>query len=230
MTKANTRARALQSAAGGPLAVAAYGSWKSPITSNLIARQSIKLPEVRLEGDDIYWLEDRPQENGRCVVVRAPDSSINSEPYSARTEVHTYGGGAWIVDNGILYFSNFSDGRLYRQDRSPAQPHPITPAPPSPERNWRYADGFIDRARKRWLGVREDHTDPKRAYPNNTIVAVPLSGPVSSAGTILASGRDFYSSPRLSPNGNHLAWLAWNHPVKLGQENFKQTAIDQCAS
>jgi hypothetical protein len=91
MTKANTRARALQSATGGPLAVAAYGSWKSPITSNLIARQSIKLLEVRLDGDDIYWLEDRPQENSRCVVVRAPDSSINSEPYSARTEVHTYG-------------------------------------------------------------------------------------------------------------------------------------------
>jgi hypothetical protein len=60
MTKAKTRARALQSLVGGPLAVAAYGSWKSPITSNLIARQSIKLPEVRLEGDDIYWLEDRP--------------------------------------------------------------------------------------------------------------------------------------------------------------------------
>jgi len=212
MTKANTRARALQSAAGGPLAVAAYGSWKSPITSNLIARQSIKLLEVRLDGDDIYWLEDRPQENSRCVVVRAPDSSINSEPYSARTEVHTYGGGAWIVDNGTLYFSNYSDCRLYRQDHNPAQPQPITPASPSPERNWRYADGLIDRARKRWLGVREDHTDPNRAYPNNTIVAVPLSGPVSSAGTILASGRDFYSSPRLSPNGKHLAWLAWDHP------------------
>jgi hypothetical protein len=137
MTKAKTRARALQSLAGGPLVVAAYGSWKSPITSNLIARQSIKLSEVRLDGDDIYWLEDRPQENGRCVVVRAPDSSINSEPYSARTEIHTYGGGAWIVDNGTLYFSNFPDGRLYRQDRCPAQPQPITPAPPSPKRNWR---------------------------------------------------------------------------------------------
>jgi hypothetical protein len=179
-------------------------------------------PEVRLEGDDIYWLEDRPQENGRCVVVRAPDSSINSAPYSARTEVHTYGGGAWIVDNGILYFSNFSDGRLYRQDRSPAQPDPITPAPPSPERNWRYADGFIDRARKRWLGVREDHTDPKRAYPNNTIVAVPLSGPVSSAGTILASGRDFYSSPRLSPRE---AWTLWRRMNReLGQRLKREAA------
>lgn len=120
MTKVKMRARALQSAAGGQPTVAAYGSWKSPITSNLIARQSIKLSEVRFDGDDIYWLEDRPQENGRCVVMRAPDHAINSAPYSARTEVHTYGGGAWIVDDGNLYFSNLYDGgRLYRQDQLP---------------------------------------------------------------------------------------------------------------
>jgi hypothetical protein len=93
MIKTKMRGRAQQGAVGSP-AVAPYGSWKSPITSNLITRQSIKLSEVRLDGDDIYWLEDRPQENGRCVVVRAPDSSINLAPFSARTEVHTYGGGA----------------------------------------------------------------------------------------------------------------------------------------
>ena len=211
MTKTKMRARALQSTVG-QRTVAPYGSWKSPITSNLITRQSIKLSEVRLDGGDIYWLEDRPQENGRCVVVRAPDSPINSAPHSARTEVHTYGGGAWTVDDGNLYFSNLPDGRLYRQNRNTAQPQPITPAPASPEKNWRYADGFIDRARSRWVGVREDDTDPSRAYPDNAIVAVPLSGAVSSAGTILASGHDFYSSPRLSPDGNRLAWLAWDHP------------------
>jgi dipeptidyl aminopeptidase/acylaminoacyl peptidase len=171
-----------------------------------------KLSEVRLDGNDIYWLEDRPQENGRCVIVRAPNSPINSAPYSARTEVHTYGGGAWIVDDGNLYFSNLPDGRLYQQDRNIAQPQPITPAPPSPERNWRYADGLIDRSRNRWVGVREDHTDPNRDYPDNAIVAVPLSGPVSSAGIVLASGHDFYSSPRLSLDCKQLAWLAWDHP------------------
>jgi hypothetical protein len=205
------RGQAQQGAVGSP-AVAPYGSWKSPITSNLITRQSIKLSEVRLDGDDIYWLEDRPQENGRCVIVRAPDSSINPTPFSARTEVHTYGGGAWIVDDGNLYFGNLADGRLYRQDRNIAQPEPITPAPPSPEKNWRYADGLIDRSRNRWVGVREDHTDSNRDYPDNAIVAVPLRGSVSSAGVILASGHDFYSSPRLSPDGKRLAWLAWDHP------------------
>jgi len=211
MTKTKMRGRAQQGVIGSP-AVAPYGSWKSPITSNLITRQSIKLSEVRLDGNDIYWLEDRPQENGRCVIVRAPNSPINSAPYSARTEVHTYGGGAWIVDDGNLYFSNLPDGRLYRQDRNIAQPQPITPAPPSPERNWRYADGVIDRSRNRWVGVREDHTDPNRDYPDNAIVAVPLSGPVSSAGIVLASGHDFYSSPRLSLDCKQLAWLAWDHP------------------
>ena len=211
MTKTKMRGRAQQGVIGSP-AVAPYGSWKSPITSNLITRQSIKLSEVRLDGNDIYWLEDRPQENGRCVIVRAPNSPINSAPYSARTEVHTYGGGAWIVDDGNLYFSNLPDGRLYRQDRNIAQPQPITPAPPSPERNWRDADGVIDRSRNRWVGVREDHTDPNRDYPDNAIVAVPLSGPVSSAGIVLASGHDFYSSPRLSLDCKQLAWLAWDHP------------------
>ena len=112
----------------------------------------------------------------------------------------------------MLFFSNRSDARLYCQDRDAAQPQPITPAPLSPERPWRYADGLIDRARQRWIGIREDHTDPARPYPDNTIVAVPLKGADLSPGTILVSGHDFYSSPRLSPDGKQLAWLAWDHP------------------
>jgi dipeptidyl aminopeptidase/acylaminoacyl peptidase len=208
------RAQANESAAGGVRTVAPYGSWKSAISSDLIVQQSISLSEVRLDGDDIYWVEDRPQEDGRSVIVRAggPAEGINPQPFSARDEVHSYGGGAWVVDNGNLYFSNFTDGRLYRQDRNTTQPHPITPAPLSLDRNWRYADGFIDRHRNRWIGVREDHTDATQAYPVNTIVAVDLNDSGSSPGTILASGHDFFSSPRLSPDGNRLAWLAWDHP------------------
>jgi dipeptidyl aminopeptidase/acylaminoacyl peptidase len=212
MAKPKKKGRALHRANGGGPTVAPYGSWKSPITSDIIAEQSIKLSEVRIDGDDIYWLEDRPHEDGRSVVVRSPGREFNKAPYSARTEVHSYGGGAWIVDNGNLYFSNFADGRLYRQDRDSAQPQPLTPAPPSLERNWRYADGVIDRVRKRWLGVREDHTDRNRNYPDNTIVAVSLNGPASGPGTKLAFGHDFYSSPRLSPDGARLAWLAWDNP------------------
>jgi dipeptidyl aminopeptidase/acylaminoacyl peptidase len=193
-----------------------YGAWKSPITSSLIVAQSISLMEVRLDGNDICWLEGRPQERGRYVVVRAAaDGSVrdvNAAPYNARTRVHEYGGGSWLVAGGTVYFSNFADGRLYRQDAGAPDPVALTPAPPDPEHNWRYADGVIDRARNHWIGVREDHTDASKPYPDNTIVAVPLGGTAPDAGRVLAAGHDFFSSPRLSPDGRRLAYLAWDHP------------------
>src|ERR1700681_2493687 len=98
---------------------APYGSWKSPITSDLIVAQSIALSDVCLDGGTIYWLEGRPQEQGRSVVVRGGDdgqtTDITPQPFNARTRVHEYGGGSWTVLDGIVYFSNFADGRLYRQ-------------------------------------------------------------------------------------------------------------------
>src|SRR5947208_1891992 len=106
---------------------APYGSWKSPITSDLIVAQSITLTEVRLDGRNIYWLEGRPQEQGRYVVVRADKSrnrDVVPKPMSARTRVHEYGGGSWTVDNGITYFSNFADGRLYRRSDASLEAEP----------------------------------------------------------------------------------------------------------
>jgi dipeptidyl aminopeptidase/acylaminoacyl peptidase len=126
--------------------------------------------------------------------------------------VNQSGGGAWAAADGAVYFSNFSDGRLYRQDRGAAEPVALTPIPPDAERNWRYADGIIDRGRQRWIGVREDHTDVGKHYPDNAIVAVALDGPAADSGRVLASGHDFFSSPRLSPDGRRLAYLAWDHP------------------
>src|SRR4051795_4660334 len=94
---------------------APYGSWKSPITSDLIVAQSIGLSDVRLDGADVYWLEGRPQEQGRSVVVRgAPDgqaTDVIPQPFNTRTRVHEYGGGSWTVSDGAVYFSNFADGR-----------------------------------------------------------------------------------------------------------------------
>ncbi|MEA2938137.1 MAG: hypothetical protein QOC56_1641, partial [Alphaproteobacteria bacterium] len=98
---------------------APYGSWKSPITSDLIVSQSIALSEVRLDGGEIYWQEGRPQEQGRFVVVRADaaghPTDMIPQPFNARTRVHEYGGGSWTVADGIVYFSDFADGRLYRR-------------------------------------------------------------------------------------------------------------------
>ena len=116
---------------------AAYGSWKSPIISNLVA-QSITLSEARFDGEDIYWLEGRPQESGRLVVVRANAldghaTDVTPKPYNARTRVHEYGGASWTVANGDVYFSNFAGGRLYRQTNNSSHPVPLTPAPAVPE-------------------------------------------------------------------------------------------------
>jgi hypothetical protein len=189
---------------------APYGSWRSPITSDLIVAQSLTLSEVCLDGGHVYWLEGRPQEQGRYVVVRGNadgrSTDITPPPYNSRTRVHEYGGGSWTVWNGTVYFSNFADGRLYRQVPGTSEPQAPTPEPSARGRQWRFADGVIDQRRNRWIGVREDHT--LDGEPVNGIVDVDLDG---NAGPerVLASGHDFYASPRLSPDGTvaHLARL-----------------------
>ncbi|HEY3841288.1 MAG TPA: S9 family peptidase [Bryobacteraceae bacterium] len=181
---------------------APFGSWKSPITSDLIAARSIGLSEIRLDGDEIYWLELRPHEAGRTAVVNhGSGQDLLPAPISVRTRVHEYGGGAWNVVNGSLYYSNFQDQRLYCLDRGAAEPRALTPEGP-----FRYGDGLIDPIRREWLGVREDHSAPGHES-SNTIVRI-------GAGEtrVLLSGHDFYSSPRLSPDGRSLAWLQWDHP------------------
>ena len=194
---------------------APYGSWKSPITSELIVAQSVALSETRLDGNKFYWLEGRPQEQGRFVVVGAGSSGRKPidqtpMPYNARTRVHEYGGASWTVADGVVYFSDFADGRLYSKQAGAANPRALTPAPPTRQRQWRFADGVIDPARKRWIGVREDHTGA--GEPRNTIVTVDLARPGREPGSVIVEGHDFFSAPRLSPDGKKLIWLAWDHP------------------
>ena len=183
------------------------GTWNSPITADLIASRTIGLSEIVLDGDDIYWLESRPGEAGRSVIVcRTPDRKIRdvtSPPFNARTRVHEYGGGAYTVFKGIIYFSNLSDGRIYRQD--PGSP----PRPLTPEGDYRYADLFYDRHRNRLICVREDHTGKDR-FPVNSLVSVDPGD--SQDVKVLISGGDFYSNPRISPDGKFLAFLTWNLP------------------
>ena len=117
---------------------------------------------------------------------------------------------AWLVAGGTCIFSNFADQRLYRQRAGQSDPEPLTPAPLSPKHNLRYSDGLIDQGRRRWIGVREDHTG--EGEPVNTIVAIDLDAPGTSPGRVLAGGHDFFSSARLSPDASRMVWLAWDHP------------------
>jgi dipeptidyl aminopeptidase/acylaminoacyl peptidase len=196
--------------------VAPYGSWKSPITSDLIVAGTVTLGEIVLDGEDVYWLEGRPSEGGRYVVVRrTPDgktTDVIPAPFNSRTRVHEYGGGSYFVVDGTVYFSNYSDQRLYVQHPGSA-PRPITP-----ERELRFADGSFDAQTQKILYVCEDHTQAGKEAVNS-LVSVNLSesgadaaAPKENVVRVLVSGNDFYSSPRLSPDGAQLAWLAWNHP------------------
>src|ERR1700743_2566794 len=147
---------------------APHGSWKSPITSDMIVAQSVGLSEVRFDGEEIYWLESRPQEGGRSVVVRylnwsSSSEDVTPEGFNVRTRVHEYGGGAWTVADGMGYFSNLADNRLYRMDRYGHQPLPF-----SAEGPWRFADGVVNSRQHRWIGVREDHS--AEGQPVNSIV------------------------------------------------------------
>src|SRR5262245_24865387 len=134
--------------------VSRYGSWKSPITSDLIVTGAIGLTQIATEGEVVYWVETRPQEKGRSVVVKStPDGKIadlTPVPFNARTRVHEYGGGGFTVNDGVVFFSNFADQRLYHFDGL-GDPRAITP-----EAERRYADGRVDRKRNRIICVRED--------------------------------------------------------------------------
>ncbi len=186
--------------------IATYGTWRSPITADLIVNGFVALSQIHLDGEDIYWVEGRPTEKGRNVVVRrSPEGEITDVTpagFNVRTRVHEYGGGAYLVVGGTVWFSNYDDQRLYRQERG-GTPVPITPAA-----DLRYADAVHDRARRRLVCVREDHTTGG-AQAVNSLVGIDVNG--QGDPTVLVEGNDFYSSPRLSPSGSHLAWLTWNH-------------------
>ena len=189
----------------------AFGTWPSPITAKAVAAQGIRLSEVAIDGDDVYWIEGRPQEGGRNALVRhradGRVEDVTPPGFNVRTRVHEYGGGAYVVSSGIVYASNFADQRIYRIDVNGSHEPAIPITPPG---QWFYADATLDRARRRLIAVREDHSDPNRE-PVTTLVSIPLDGEASS-GQVIASGFDFYSTPRLSPDGRQLAWLAWRHP------------------
>jgi len=188
--------------------VAPFGTWQSPLTPQLVAHAALRLGGLVVDADDIYWVEGRPHERGRNVVVRRRrDGAVDDvSPVSAnvRSRVHEYGGAAFTVRDGLLYYVDFGDQRLYRASTAST---PVALTPPGP---FAYADFAIDPHRPRLVCVREEHLESD-GEPRTTLVSVSLeSGP--PAVQVIASGHDFYAAPRFKSDGSTLAWIAWRHP------------------
>lgn len=188
---------------------APYGSWPSAITADLVAEDAIGLSQPRLDGRDLYWIEARPEEDGRRVIVRQNNrgtvTDVLPDGFNARTRVHEYGGGDFCVHEGTVWFSNFDDQRLYRIVDG-GDPEPVTPEPDEPAA-LRYADGVVTNDGASVICVRESHDGDE---VTNDLVAVPADG--DGEPVVLATGRDFYAHPRLDPDGDRLVWLEWDHP------------------
>jgi len=170
----------------------------------MVARGGRRFEAVQLDGDDILWIEGRPAEEGRSVIVRQRGDHVEdviTPPFSARSSVHEYGGGAMLATEGTVVFSNGRDRRLYRTTAHEA-PSPLTPE----LGDVRYADMSLDATRDRVICVVEDHTGPAVI---NDLRHVSLGG---GEPRTLVRGNDFYSTPRVSPDGRRLCWLTWNQP------------------
>ena len=183
-----------------------YGTWESLITSEMLVGGAVRLGEIVTDGDDVWWAESRPDEGGRTVIVRNGKDQTDKKT-NVRTLVHEYGGSAWSVRNGTLVYSQYLDQRLYRRDKS-GDSIPLTPESET-QQSYRYADGRITNNEDWYVCVREIHTSSDEE-PSNEIVAVPLDG--SQQIRVLVSGPDFVSSPRVSKEGDQIAWVQWNHP------------------
>jgi dipeptidyl aminopeptidase/acylaminoacyl peptidase len=189
---------------------AAYGSWSSPITVDLLTASAVGLSYVDLAEDGVYWLEGRANEGGRSVLVFKPNDGtpvdVVPDGFNVRTRVHEYGGGAYWRHGRTVFCSSFDDSRIYRIDEPGATPRAVTPEPQE-SHGHRYADGVVTPDGATIVCVRERHTAGEIV---NELVAFRADG--SASPRVIVDGRDFYAAPRLDSSGRRLAWIAWDHP------------------
>ncbi len=193
--------------------VAPYGTWASPVSAELVVRAGTGVSSPLVSGEAVYWLESRPSERGRVVVVkRGPNrrtADVTPPGWSVRTRVHEYGGGAYLVWDDTVVFSNWADQRLWRQDGG-GEPLALT-GEPGDQMSVRYADGQMIAGGEQIVCVRETHREnAHRPQVVNELVLVDTDG--GGGETIVSTGRDFYASPRPNPVGPMLAWISWDHP------------------
>ncbi|XP_019105164.2 uncharacterized protein LOC104899002 isoform X2 [Beta vulgaris subsp. vulgaris] len=214
------RRRSLKTMASMPEAIstAPYGSWKSPITADVISGGEKRLGGIAVDGHGrLIWLESRPTEGGQCVLVKEAENlgmapvDINSKNFSVRTRAQEYGGGAFAVSGDTVVFSNYKDQRLYLQSLASgdASPSPITPDYGGP--TVCYADGVFDPRFPRFITVMEDQRQ-SNLNPIATIASISLGGGDIQEPKILVGGNDFYAFPRMDSEGERMAWIEWGHP------------------
>ncbi len=183
--------------------IAHYGAWKSPITSQHLVKDAVSFQEIAHDGQNLYWTQLVPSQGGRVqlATLDAQGALVDPAPEAnVRTRVHEYGGGALSAGSGMLFFVNHKDGRIYRLEKGSA-PVPITQ--PS---NLRLADLCPVNGGDPLYAVAEEHQEDGLVV--NQLVKFSRDGVAQT----VASGHDFYSSPRISPDGKQLAWITWDHP------------------
>ena len=187
-----------------------YGHWPSPVNADLLTQQSAKLSEPQTFGDDVFWLESRPAEKGRNALVQLSANGehrdLLPEPHSIRTRAHEYGGGSYLITVDRIFYVLDADQRIYFLDRKTLEHLAL-----SQLENFRYADLCWDEKRDLLICIREDHSQKNHndgIEERSEIVSIDLNGNTK----VLVSGADFYSNPRINPNGDKLSYLCWNHP------------------
>src|SRR6516165_5519185 len=206
--------------------ISSFGSWTSPITAGVAVAATGSLSEPRIDGDNIYWIEGRPLEKGRNIVVaRAADGTIRDftpSPFSVRSQVYSYGGGAYTVSNDVMYFINFGDNQIYQQVAG-GVPTKITSSS-----NCLFADICVDAARNRLIAIKEERPNGDVIKAIHTLVAIDVA---TGREATLDSGCDFYSSPTLNVDGSKLAWLSWQHPNMPWTSTYLNVAgLDQAGT
>jgi dipeptidyl aminopeptidase/acylaminoacyl peptidase len=182
--------------------IAKYGSWLSPINAKIISEETVTFSEINLKDGTVYWLELRPWQKGRVALMsynKMLKKELLPEKYSVKSKINEYGGGALLVTKNKIYFVNYDDQQIYCREQN-GSIKKITSID-----NVRFADGCFNYQDESLYYVMEDHRDKK---VKNSIVKITVDGCVKE----FAAGNDFYSNPRISPDGKELAYITWNHP------------------
>ncbi len=189
--------------------------WEPAISPEEVFSDVVGLAEIHVEGKNVYWLEMRPSEKGRCVIARRDEKDkikdVTPPGFNVRTKVHEYGGGAYTVFRDSVYFVNLDDQRIYHQPGDSSEARPLTPLKNGDGSLGKYASLTVSPDGKKLLFVYEKEYD-KNKENGNYLAVLDLNSERISEPEIMVEGCDFYADPVFSPTGDKVAWLQWNHP------------------